>query len=204
MLVLTRIVVRGIVLMAVRCRAVEVAVLVDEVHGAQQCPVVEDAGGGPSATMRCSSENTRQRSASGSSASRSWVASTMVLPAAVELDDEVDEPVLGAGIEGGRGLVEQQHLGVHHRAPTRSRPASSGRPTAGTGPGRRGRRCRAWPACRRPVPRPRPRARPMFSGPNAISSRTVGENTWASEFWKMNPTRDRKPWLNCSSSRRPR
>ena len=41
----------------------------------------------------------------------------------------------------------------------------------------------------------------MFSGPNAISSRTVGENTWASEFWKMNPTRDRKPRENCSSSR---
>ena len=31
----------------------------------------------------------------------------------------------------------------------------------------------------------------MFKGPNATSSRTVGENTWASEFWKMNPTRPR-------------
>ena len=41
----------------------------------------------------------------------------------------------------------------------------------------------------------------MFSGPKASSSRTEGENTWASEFWKMNPTRPRKPWLNCSSSR---
>ena len=52
-----------------------------------------------------------------------------------------------------------------------------------------------------PLPRPRRCARPMFSGPNAISSRTVGENTWASEFWKMKPTRERKPRENCSSSR---
>ena len=41
---------------------------------------------------------------------------------------------------------------------------------------------------------------PSCSGPNAISSRTVGENTCASEFWKMNPTRERKPIENCSSS----
>src|SRR5262245_57354202 len=45
------------------------------------------------------------------------------------------------------------------------------------------------------------RARPMFSGPNAISSRTVGENTCASEFWNTNPTRERNPRENCSSSR---
>ncbi len=42
---------------------------------------------------------------------------------------------------------------------------------------------------------------PICSGPNAISSRTVGENTWASEFWKMNPTRERNPIENRSSSR---
>ena len=42
----------------------------------------------------------------------------------------------------------------------------------------------------------------MLSGPNAISSRTLGENTCASEFWNTKPTRDRKPALNCSSSRR--
>ena len=40
----------------------------------------------------------------------------------------------------------------------------------------------------------------MLSGPNAISSRTVGENTWASEFWKMKPTRRGSRRLNCSSS----
>src|SRR5579862_1719508 len=45
------------------------------------------------------------------------------------------------------------------------------------------------------------RARPMFRGPNAISSRTVGENTWASEFWNTKPTRDRKPRENWASSR---
>ena len=44
--------------------------------------------------------------------------------------------------------------------------------------------------------------KPMLSGPNAISSRTVGENTCASEFWNTKPTRERKPALNCSSSRR--
>ena len=43
--------------------------------------------------------------------------------------------------------------------------------------------------------------RPMLSGPKAISSRTVGEKTWASEFWNTKPIRDRKPRLNCSSSR---
>ena len=40
----------------------------------------------------------------------------------------------------------------------------------------------------------------MFSGPNAISSRTDGENTCASEFWNTNPTRDRNARENCSSS----
>ena len=44
-------------------------------------------------------------------------------------------------------------------------------------------------------------SRPMLSGPNASSSRTVGENTCASGFWKMNPTRLRKARENCSSSR---
>ena len=42
----------------------------------------------------------------------------------------------------------------------------------------------------------------MLRGPNAISSRTLEENTCASEFWKTKPTLERKPALNCSSSRR--
>ena len=45
------------------------------------------------------------------------------------------------------------------------------------------------------------RPRPMLSGPKANSSRTVGENSWASVFWKTNPRRDRNAWLSCSSSR---
>ena len=45
------------------------------------------------------------------------------------------------------------------------------------------------------------RLRPMLSGPNAISSRTVGEKTCASEFWNTKPIRLRKPCENCSSSR---
>jgi hypothetical protein len=45
------------------------------------------------------------------------------------------------------------------------------------------------------------RVSPSCNGPKAISSRTLGENTCASEFWKMNPTRARKPIENCSSSR---
>ena len=32
----------------------------------------------------------------------------------VQLDDELDQPLLGAGIERGRRLVEEQHLRVHH------------------------------------------------------------------------------------------
>ena len=44
------------------------------------------------------------------------------------------------------------------------------------------------------------RLRAMLRGPKAISSRTVGQNTWASEFWKMNPIRERNAVLNCSSS----
>ncbi len=41
---------------------------------------------------------------------------------------------------------------------------------------------------------------PSCRQPNAISSRTEGEKTCASEFWNTKPTRARKPRLNCSSS----
>ena len=46
------------------------------------------------------------------------------------------------------------------------------------------------------------RPMPSCSGPKATSSRTDGENTCASVFWKMKPTRLRKAVENCSSSSR--
>ena len=38
----------------------------------------------------------------------------MVLPGVVELDDQLDQPLLGARIERRGRLVEDEHLGVHH------------------------------------------------------------------------------------------
>ena len=35
------------------------------------------------------------------------------LPGHAELHDELDEPLLGAGVEGRGGFVEEQHFGVH-------------------------------------------------------------------------------------------
>ena len=129
------------------------------------------------------------------------MASTIVLPARLSSTMQLDQPLLGARVERRGRLVEQQHLGVHDEHRARWRPASSDRPTAGTAPGRRGRRSRACASVSSTRPATSSVARPMLSGPKAISSRTVGEKTWASEFWKMKPTRERKPAENCSSSR---
>ena len=68
---------------AVLDRAVAVRVLVDEVDRAAGARGRRGRRAGvPSPTMRWSSENTTQRSASRRAVSRSWVASTIVLPAA--------------------------------------------------------------------------------------------------------------------------
>ena len=123
------------------------------------------------------------------------------LAGAVELDDELDHPVLRAGVERGGRLVEQQHLGVHHehrrdRDPLLLAARQLVRRAVGE-PGDVEHRERVVDAALDLVAG----SRPMFSGPNASSSRTVGENTCASEFWKMKPTRPRKARENCSSSR---
>ena len=47
------------------------------------------------------------------------------------------------GVEIGQRLVEQEEPGLRARWPARSRRAGAGRPTAGAGSGRAGRRCRA-------------------------------------------------------------
>ena len=120
------------------------------------------------------------------------MASTMVLPGSVELDDELDQPLLGAGVERRGGLVEQQDLGVHdqHRGDGDPLLLSAGElvrgPVGQVVDAEHGQRV---VDARLDLSR----GRPMFSGPKAISSRTDGENTWASEFWKMNPTRPRNP-----------
>ena len=68
-----------------------------------------------------------------------------------ELDQQLEQPLLGARVERRRRLVEQQHVGVRRPAPRRSRRASSGRPRAGTARGRPGPRSRASRARRRPA-----------------------------------------------------
>ena len=73
------------------------------------------SSGGPSATTRWSSENTTQRSASSSSVGEVVGGEHDRLARAVELDDQLDEPLLRARVERGGRLVEQQHLGVHHQ-----------------------------------------------------------------------------------------
>ena len=123
------------------------------------------------------------------------------LAGVVELDDQLDQPLLRAWVERRGRLVEQQDLGVHHQhRRDRDTLLLAARQLVRRAVGELGdveHRQRVVA----PARRPRRCDMPRFSGPKAISSRTVGENTWASEFWKMKPTRDRNPRLNCSSSR---
>ena len=145
-----------------------------------------------SPTIRWSSENTTQRSATWSRRREVVRRAHDGLAGPVQLDDEVEQPVLGARIERGGRFVEQEHVGVRDEHRRDRDPLLLA----------------ARELVRRPVGELddveqrehvvdplfdlRRRSNPRCSGPNATSSRTVGEKSWASELWKTKPTRDRK------------
>ena len=106
-------VVLGAVEVGVHQRAVRVPVLVHEVHREQQVEVAEDPGGralGDDAVVlgeddAAVGQHLEPVEVVGREHDR--------LPGRAELDDELDEPLLGAGVEGRGRLVEEQHFGVH-------------------------------------------------------------------------------------------
>ena len=185
-----------------RHAVVRVGVLVHEVDRSEQCVVGEDLVGRARRRRSGDPRRTRRtgRRAGRGARGRAWRPRSSCRPGSARRS--APSATAACGDRARRSARRTATPRGSSRAPTRSRPASSARPRAGTAPDRRGRRCRASRACRRRAARPRRVGMPMLSGPNAISSRTVGENTCASEFWKTKPTLERKPALNCSSSRR--
>src|SRR4051812_47576030 len=93
--------------------AVGMGVLVDQVHRAQQGAVAQHLGGGPVGGDPV--VFAEDDAAVGQFGQRLQVVGGQHhgLAGPTQLDDQVDEPPLGAGVEGGGGLVEQEHLGVH-------------------------------------------------------------------------------------------
>ena len=93
----------------------ERAALVDEVHGragahgrpAARRAVPRRRPGGPRRARRSDRRAAR-------ASARSWVASTIVLPAPLSSTISSMSHCCVRGIERGGRLVEQQHLGVHH------------------------------------------------------------------------------------------
>ena len=140
---------------------------------------------GPSATIRPSSMRTTRPETSATIA-MSWVLTRSVSGRPIISAHQLAAP---AGVEAGRRLVEHEDRSGPSRGRWRAIRACADRGRDG------GARAAPCPPCR-PTPAPRstrawssPGGTPMWTGPKATSSPTVGLKSWSSGSWKTSPTR---------------